>query len=796
MFQNNNKAVISHISKANLKGNIIRNRLAGVVIALASFLLTLASTFSYNAVIEMRNRTHYQALFENADMQVIEKIKKNKDVEAYGIHRQAGMVKSNNISLSLLYADEKTMELSNARLKAGVMPEDDTEIALEKGYLDSISSAAQIGDRITLDYRNDVSRQMQTKTFTITGFLKNGAEGETERKAFNAIVAKSFLTSDPSLSLAGLSLVIQVADADQYSNTELKAKIKEIGKAAGLPERSIHINYMNIDSNNTKTETSAVVFAIGFVVVTACTLVIYNIFYIQILRKINEYGQLRMLGTTRKQIKKIIFREGKLLSVQYIPLGLLAGCLLSYMLRPSMWNTIAGLIFAFSAGFITFLTVMLSLRKPAKIAAGVSPMEALRYRGQNPGVKKKKHLVKRLTPYSLGGMYLTRNKKKTAVTFLSLTLSGVLLIAAASLAASVDPVKRAGQEFPYDGEYIIQLYRDLLSPSINYNDLQVDNPLSKELIAEISAIDGVDGIEVHKYIRSKLEGVTIDDGMSGINNIREKDNSFLKKHLVEGALPSEQAQEKQILVNRSTITYKYYELNYRIGDQIPMILYDGKKQIEQVFTVSGVIEDKNSGDTFFLPDQVMDQLVTMNCNLGFEILAKQGYSSEVEAQLKALTASEEKLEYISRKAQNDLYKSAFCTIMIAVYAFVAMIACFGLVNLANTILMNILSRKNELGVLQAVGLTREQMIKMLNTENSYLIFGSFIVSVVLGGAFGYLLCRMAERTGGLSAFIQYQFPMKMILVYIILITIIQAVTTSIQGHSLQKQSVVERLREA
>ncbi|SHK12764.1 putative ABC transport system permease protein [Anaerocolumna jejuensis DSM 15929] len=795
MFQNNNRGVIKHISAANLRSSKMRNRLAGIVIALAAFLLTLTLTFGYNADMEMKNRTSYQGVFENSSVQVIERIRTNPDVKAFGTYRQAGIVKNKNISLSLLYSDVKMLELSNVRVKTGSIPENTNQIAIEKGYLDSIQPGAQIGDTITLNYRNNVSKEMQTNSFVITGFLETGAESEPNRKTFNAIVSQAFINSDPALSSAYLSVVIQIADADKYSNGDLKKKIKEVGEAVGLPEQSVRINYVNIDSNNATPETTAVVFAIVFIIVTACALVIYNIFYIAIMRKVREYGQLRIIGTTRKQIRRMVFREGKVMSLQYIPLGTLAGCGVSYALRPSMWLMRSSVILALCAGGAAFLTVMLSIRKPARIAAGVSPMEAARYTNFHIGLKSKRHTSKRLTPYALGRMYLARNRKKTAVTFLSLTLSGILLIAAASLLSSVETAKRAGHEFPYGGEYRISLNDDLVSPSTSYSDLQIDNPLSDELKTKISSISGVDSVEVHKYIKSRLEGVKLDDGIIGIDNIREKDYSKYEKYMKEGALPEDSAEDMQILVNRGTVTYEYFGLHYKTGDKIAMDLYDGDKQIRKEFIVSGVIENKSSSDTFFLPDKVMDEIMTRNCNLSFEILSGRGYSADVEAQLLALTSSDEKLEYVSLKEQAELYKSVFHVMIITVYAFVAVIACFGLVNLVNTIITNILSRKNEIGILQAVGLSRTQLLKMLNTENAYLIYGSFALSVLLGSILGYAACRIAENTGGLSYFIQYKFPLSMIGLYFILITALQIAVTRIIGYSMQKQSVVVRLQE-
>lgn len=796
LFQNNNKEVIKRISKASLKSSTMRNRLIGIVIMLAAFLLTLASTFGYNAAMEMKNRTSYQGVIDNVDKEVIERIRLNPDIVAFGTYLKVGMAKNEAISISLLYSDIKMMELSNVKMRTGSLPQNTDQIAIEKGYLETIKSGAQIGDNITLNYRNDVSKEMQKKNFTITGFLETGAENDANRKTFNAVVSKAFINSDPALSSSELSVAIRIADSEKYSNAEMKAKIKEIGNAVGIPEGLVNINYINIDSNNTTSETSYVVIAIAIVIIIACTLVIYNIFYIAILRRVNEYGQLRIIGTTRRQIRRIVFREGRQLSIQYIPVGILSGCGVSYLLRPSMWITLSDLVLSIIAGFITFLTVMLSLRKPAVIAASVSPKEALCYTDINIDTKNKKFTGRQLTPITLGKMYLQRNRKKTTVTFLSLTLSGILLIATATLAFSVDPYRRAGHEFPYGGEYILRLNNDLISPSVHYNDLQQDNPLTDELEAKIAAVLGVDGVETHKYIRSKLEGVEIDGGIVGIDNIRSKDSSIFEKYLAEGALPNDLTEKApQILVNRATATYEYFGLHYKTGDRIVMSLFDGDKRIKREFTVSGIIDNKNNSDTFFLQDEVMDEIMLQNCNLSFEIRCSQGYSADIEAQLKALTASEDKLEIVTRKDQRDLYKSVFRTMTIAVYTFVAIIACFSLVNLINTILTNILTRKNELGILQAVGLSRGQMIKMLNTENIYLTYGSFIASVFFGSILGYIICLASENVGGLSYFIQYKFPFLIILMYFILITMIQGVMTWIIGYSMKKMSVVERLRE-
>ena len=87
---------------------------------------------------------------------------------------------------------------------------------------------------------------------------------------------------------------------------------------------------MNIDSSGNLSEMSITIIVIAVIIFLACVLAVYNIFYISIMQRTSEYGQLRAIGTTTRQIRKIVLREGIILSVQYIPFGIVVGCLASY----------------------------------------------------------------------------------------------------------------------------------------------------------------------------------------------------------------------------------------------------------------------------------------------------------------------------------------------------------------------------------------------------------------------------------------------------------------------------------
>lgn len=82
------------------------------------------------------------------------------------------------------------------------------------------------------------------------------------------------------------------------------------------------------------------VMAIAFcclLIVVATSLVIYSLFYISVVAKTQEYGRLRVIGTTRRQIK-LVRREGLFVSGIAIPVGILLGSLLGFLLEPGDGN--------------------------------------------------------------------------------------------------------------------------------------------------------------------------------------------------------------------------------------------------------------------------------------------------------------------------------------------------------------------------------------------------------------------------------------------------------------------------
>lgn len=112
-------------------------------------------------------------------------------------------------------------------------------------------------------------------------------------------------------------------------------------------------------------------------------------FYLSVVGRIHQFGQLRTIGMTKKQIQKFVSREGGILFWRSAPAGIGIGGIAGYFMIPdgfSVWN---GLLILVMVAAVVFLITMVSVRKPARLAAAVSPMEALRYLPQEAMKKAK-----------------------------------------------------------------------------------------------------------------------------------------------------------------------------------------------------------------------------------------------------------------------------------------------------------------------------------------------------------------------------------------------------------------------
>lgn len=792
-FENDTSAVIRKLSNARLRHNHFRNRLIGVIIFMAAAIMAFVSSYAYNVTSEYAASTAYQGIFQNLSQENISLLTADPRIESVGVYRSVGMTeRENGVTMGIVCSDEATMRLSNITLMEGCMPQAANELLIEKGYIDALNLKADIGDTISVHYRNQASRQLETTDFQITGFIQTTAENDRSRVAYNAIVSQNFVRENSALSAGPAAAMISVRDTAKYTNQELKELIRTIGLDCGISTDNIQINNLYIDSNNMSKETVLTVLLVGLVLIGVCSLVIYNIFFISVMNNVTSFGQLRTLGATKKQIKRIISKEGNCLALRFIPLGCIAGGMLSFLIDRTAFQLFPDAVIVLLSGAAVFICVKLSILKPAKIAMSVSPMEASRYSSYIKVKKSGKRLKrnrKPLTPCSLAAMNLLRDRKKSILTFTSLVLSGMMLVGISSLLSSLDPEQRAKQSFPYEGAYVVELNRALVTPTFSLTRLQENNLLTDELKHDILSIDGVSGVVCQQELC-----VTIDGMETAIRSMNAEDYEALKDRVMAGELPyHDHTGENSLVVNMGSPELEYLQKSYEVGDTVTFSQAGNDLQGNFTYVVSAIVFDKNSASSFILPAEEMEQTVPYNANSAFVIRMEHGGYTEIEDELHSLIASSDQLRLKTLKDMTMQYKSVFSTISLAAYALLAVIVMFSIINLVNTSMTNIISRRKEMGLFRAIGLDSRQLYHMIGFENGFQTLGSFAASIVGGLIIGKAICSAVGNVPGFS-FVEYTFPAVSVVFYFLLVFALQFALTKWAGLYCRRNSVVEQLR--
>ena len=795
-FENDTSAVVRRLSNARLRQHHFRNRLIGVIIFMAAAMMAFVSSYAYNITSEYAASTAYQGIFQNLSQENISLLTADPRIESVGVYQSVGMTeRENGITMGIVCSDEATMRLSNIKLMEGHMPQAANELLVEKGYTDALNLKAGIGDTISVHYRNQASRQLETVDFQITGFIQTTAENDSNRVAYNAIVSQSFVQENSALTAGPVAAMISVRNTAKYTNQELKELVRAIGLDCGISTDNIQINNLYIDSNNMSKETVLTVLLVGLVLIGVCSLVIYNIFFISVMSNVTSFGQLRTLGTTKKQIKRIISKEGNYLAFRFIPLGCIVGGMLSFLIDRDAFQLFPDIVIVLLSGAVVCICVKLSILKPAKIAMSVSPMEASRYSSYAEVKKSGKCLKKSgkrlkkdrkpLTPFSLAAMNLLRDRKKSILTFTSLVLSGMMLVGISSLLSSLDPEQRAKQSFPYEGSYVVELNRALVTPTFSLTRLQENNLLTDELKHEILSIDGVSGIVCQQEIC-----VTIDGMETAIRSMNAEDYTALEHRVMTGELPHcDHTGENSLVINMGSPELEYLQKSYEVGDTVTF----SQTGSNLTYVVAAVIFDKNSASSFILPAAEMERAVPYNANSAFIIQTGDSGYIGIEDKLQSLTGASDSLRLKTLKDTTMQYKSVFSTISAAAYALLAVIITFSIINLVNTSMTNIISRRKEMGLFRAIGLDSKQLSHMIGFENGFQTFGSFAASVAGGLVIGKAICSAVGNVPGFS-FVDYTFPIISVCFYFLLALALQRILTKWASLYCRQNSVVEQLR--
>lgn len=789
MFQNNNKRVIKTMAKASIKASKQRNIFVIFTIALATCLITSVALYFIGTRQQAKNDSigRPQASLVDVNDQTLIDLKKNKAIEQIGITRFIETLAVADYKLTLMYMDKSAMALNKYPDLQGRLPEAKNEIVVTEGYLRYIESSAGIRDDIMVTVDGVES------AYTISGILplKNSARN------FPIITSRALVEAlyDPPL----YSAYINLKNSTDMKSSDLQSTISQISTSLGIgKERVVFSSYYFAIADQETTQDIGTIIAVCLLIVLACALVIYNLFYVFIIGKTQEYGRLRLIGMTKKQIKQLVFREGFYLSAIGIPIGALLGSAMGFSMVPAGWQlaTVIGVVPI--AIVAVYGSVVFATQRPASLAAKITPVEAVSQTSFDATINEStKHLHRKITSSRLALINLARNKKKTFFTILSLSICGVLLMSSSAYLNSINFESMARKAFP-NGEFIIELGVGG-SESHNQNDyvkLQKANPLNKELINSLLAIDGVETIKNYSGI---VANATIPTGSTDgftIDGYKKEDMALFNDNRVSGTVDYDEIKGNNgIVINDTSSWQEVYGWSPKLGESLTIENNNGEKK---KFQIMGMVKNaiEYGGYNFlFLPDVVLASLQseTKNYNYQLVVQTKAEKREAVEEVLRNLISTNPDMDIRTLKDETEIYKNDLENQKTPIYLLVAFIGIFGIINLLNTLLTNILVRKQELSLFQTLGLSNKQLSRMLLIEGLFYSLGAIVITLTIGTGCGYLLCQVFN-TIGVFGTITYQFPIWQIVTYFTILLVIQLSFSFLSIKLFKNQSLVERIR--
>ncbi|HBF4425935.1 TPA: ABC transporter permease [Clostridioides difficile] len=786
------------IAKSNLKQNKSKSILIIITIILSTLMLSSIGIYIVDAGAYQKENTikysgNYQGILANVDEKQADILSNHADVELTGEMNGVGVEKlEDDSNISLAYMNEDALKLNSFEFIKGKLPSKENEIVLDSGALKALGyKNKDLGEKIKISYDDYKSDKKIEKEFIISGILKTSEISEAG-KYYYAIISESYMRNTRDMSQEDFNIYVKFNDKSNLSIEQAKEKLDKIANDIGLDTINTAVNENYINALKPDMETIMGGVFVGLVIVLSSILVIYNIFYISIVTKVQEFGKLRAIGATKKQIKNIVFKEGFILAGIAIPIGIILGYVLANIIIKSFMDIdvkSSRLPVILSVVVISFISVVLSLLKPMKVASKVSIVDAVRYTGNKISNKSKRKGYKNINLKRLSHANLERNKKRTYMTLASLILSGTIFITVSTALESFDAEKMAREHFPYDIEVRLSGYEmnSDKNPKDNLNILQMDNPLSKDFFNQIKNMEGIKRIESARSVKIGMEDYDVEFKYDLLQSINENDVKSLNKNIIDGKINLERLQTGDEIVITHVDTAK--EMGVKAGDKIRLTLYDGDKKIKKEFKVQAIAMGVPS---FGIGKDFIDRTLKYDSTSSLGIYTEEGKYQEIKDSIKKIAKNNGFLETDFIDSRIESNKATISFIKIMGYTLTGIIGVIGFMNLVNTMITSIVTRKKELGMLQAIGLTNKQLVKMLNSEAMYYTSGMMIGSILFGGILGYIAVIFLKKTG--LSYTTYSLPIVPILLMIVCILIAQFITTYLIGRSFNKESLIDRVR--
>ncbi len=813
----------TRVAYCNMRHYKSKNILIGIAIILTTLLLFVIPSIGKDMVevnFAVINKIYptWHALYRNVDESTVMKLAAHHDVKTYGLRSDAGYMNLEDATVSMMYMDRTGMELYKVKLKEGQLPQKENDIVVSKGILEALGQNGKIGDTITVPYqilKDDGLDYTKEKDFRICGFLADN-ESSKEQKQYTSLVSEAFLKAEIPVEQVKYRFLLQVNGQKGNTTADYTETIQNIARQFGISEDDMNINKEYLAANYVDPATIPVIVGIMLIVVLAGIITIYSVYYVSMNQRVREFGKLKAIGATKRQLRQIVLREGMGVALFAIPIGLLIGTvavkvvLLQFVEHAKDSNVLITEAYKVVAKgevqlyywwiyllaiAVTLCTVYLSLMKPMRMAAKVSEIEAMRYQGGSKRQKSSRKGYQFLNIGRLTKRNLAENKKKSTITIVSMAVTGIFVMMVATVLSCANPMESAKSSIV--GQYEISPIVESGNkehPEYEWAEVQKNNPLNEGLKQQIEELDGVERVDV--FTALKVSGGPFEEkiGTEFINGVPEEYAEELKKGITEGNVTYEELKSGDKVILDRALLHWYPDI--KVGDKLKLNIHDGDNTFQKEIEVAAIGEygtGLTNYNCLIMAKEGAEKLTINNSSSYFQVIADKDYDEALEASLQAIVDGSGRLQMRTWKNEYDTRENAIQMTRGACYAFIIILAAISIMNLINTMINSVHVRKKELGMMQAIGMSDRQLMKMLQLEGIFYTVGTLIISIGVGSLAGYPLFLYAKRTG-MFDISTYHYPVTAAIIIILTLFVIQMLLAIFIAKSVRKDSLIERIR--
>lgn len=819
-----NKVYIRRLAKNILNANKSRRNILLLAIALTSILFTSLFSVALGLGKSMETQTMKtigtisHGSFKELSDEDVEILTHDKDIKDFSVREKVGILDDEKISAELSYMDKKGFEWSLIEKVKGKFPEKendvfiDTATAKKLGYKGEIGEEIEIPYSIEKPYTGEIIEKKSDK-FIISGTFQNPIDsnvGVGQIYLSKTYVDKLLLpenNNDVEVMLKNSFMIrnklLKIAERNGYKVVEDPGNLSD-------KEIRIGVNFAYILSGDSSFDFKTFLPFLAFLilVIVAGYLIINNIFKISVNEDIKLLGLLKTIGMTKPQIKKLVHLESLAVALPAIIVGDIVGISIGKVILNKIFANnemltdvklslaVIIIIILFSTAF-TLLTVFLSVMRPARYAAKVSPIDASRY---NETTIKKKYKSEDISLGKLARRQVFSNKFRFISIVLSISLSAVILNSVLTYTGNIDLEKGIS-------DVIVTDYNIASPKYFRYMYLGSEEEIDRKFIDEIENYKGFKeggalyyyGYE-YSYPDIKIEDHKVAPILLGID-----DYLINKQKFIDGVFDKEKWQTGNYVIIGE---YGDKKSAFKAGDKIKINV---KNKVKEVQVMGKVEYNFSNGLRYFtvIKEDINDEssptlsleYIYMNPNEYKELTGDQSimsYGFDVEDSEKEnfdnllkTFENEPDFSYDSRDLQIKSTMEFKSLIEFAGYSLSIVLFLISVLNFINVIATEILRNMVNLSILEAIGMTKKNIKKYLVKKNLiYSLCGlvfSFIIMLLVDK---YILIGFMEQTQWTS----YKFViMPLILVNLVNI-IIGIIFTGRFYEKHSQNSLVDRIR--